>query len=155
MRSARVPRAEASVVDAGAVVLRTVVGFEAFFTARDAACPRCTVGFFAVDEAVPAVAFRAAVPVREGFVTIVPEDVTEETVPVLFFRSPWRVVGRGGSGDFTGRGPVAARAVVFLACVGCCQESLTVDVVAPRGRELGPAERRGLEGLSGEVGRDK
>lgn len=104
---------------------------------------------------MPAVAFRAVVPARAGFVTVVPEDVTDETVPVLFFRSPWRVVGRGGSGDFTERGPVAARAAVFFTCVDCCQPSLTVEVVAPLGRELGPAARRGLEGLRGEAGRDK
>lgn len=28
-------------------------------------------------------------------------------------------------------------------------------MVVPRGRELGPPARKGLEGFSGEVGRDK
>lgn len=36
-----------------------------------------------------------------------------------------------------------------------CRPSLTVDVVAPRGRVPGPAARSGLDGLSGEVGRDR
>jgi hypothetical protein len=54
----------------------------------------------------------------------------------------------------TDRGPVAERAVVFLACVERLL-SRTVETVAPRGREPGPAARRGLEGFSGEVGRDR
>lgn len=63
------------------------------------------------------------------------------------------MAGRG-RGDLTARGPVAERAVVFLACVDS-GGSRTVDVVAPRGRVAGPAARRGLEGFRGDVGRDK
>jgi hypothetical protein len=151
LRSALIPRDEASIVDAGAVVFRTVdavAEVAVFLTARDAAFALGTAGFFVVVEA-PAVAFLAPVPVRVGFVTVVPEDVVDEK---LFLRSPWRVAGRG-RGDLTARGPVAERAVVFLACVDCAG-SRTVDVVAPRGRVPGPAARRGLEGFSGEVGRD-
>jgi hypothetical protein len=138
-------------VDAGAVVFRTVdavAEVAVFLTARDAAWARGTAGFFAV-VVDPAVAFLVPVPVRVGFATVVPEDVVEEK---LFLRSPWRVAGRG-RGDLTERGPVAERAVVFFACVDIWL-SLTVEMVVPRGREPGAAARRGLEGLSGEVGRD-
>lgn len=149
-RSARVPRPDASVVAAGAVVFRTEAALVAlFFTANEAVWVRGTAGFLVV-VAVPVVALRAPVPVRVGFVTVVPDDAVE---PLLFRRSPWRVAGRG-KGDLTALGPVAARAVVFLGCVGC-RPSLTVDVVAPRGRVPAPAARSGLDGLSGEVGRDK
>lgn len=109
-------RLEASVVDAGAVVLRTVAGLVGFLTARDAACPLGATGFFVVADVVPVAAFLALVPVRVDFCTAVPEDAVDETVPVLFLRScPCRVAGRG-RGDLTAFGPVAARAVVFFAC---------------------------------------
>lgn len=98
-------------VDAGAVVLRAVVGFVLFLTANEAVCVRGTAGFL-VAAAVPAVAFLMPV-VRVGLATLVLEDVVEDTVPVLFLRSPCRVAGRG-RGDRTLLGPVAARAVVFF-----------------------------------------
>lgn len=101
-------------------------------------------------DAVPAVALRVPAPARVVFVTVVPDDAVE---PLLFRRSPWRVAGRG-KGLLTALGPVAERAVVFFGCEGC-RPSLTVEVVAPRGRDPGPAARSGLDGLSGEVGRDK
>lgn len=113
-RSALV-RLDASVVDAGAVVLRTVAGLVVFLTAKEAACPRATTGFLAAG-AVPVVPFLALTPVRVGFCTVVPEEAVDDTVPVLFLRScPCRVAGRG-RGDLTAFGPVAARAVVFFAC---------------------------------------
>lgn len=74
-------------MDAGAVVFRTVdavAEVAVFFTASDAAWARGTAGFLAV-VVDPAVAFLAPVPVRVGFVTVVPEDVVDEK---LFFRSP-------------------------------------------------------------------
>lgn len=74
-------------VDAGAVVFRTVdavAEVAVFLTARDAAWARGTAGFLVVAVA-PAVAFLAPVPVRVGFVTVVPEDVVDEK---LFLRSP-------------------------------------------------------------------
>lgn len=105
-------RVVASVVDAGAVVLRTVEALAVFFTAIEAACGRAVVAFLAVEEAVPVIAFLALVPVRVGFWTVVPEEAVDD---MLFLRSfPCRVAGRG-RGDLTGRGPVAAREVVFLA----------------------------------------
>lgn len=105
-------------MDAGAVVFRTVVGLVVLLTARDAACPRGTGGFFVVVEVVPVVPFLAVVPGLDDFCTVVPEDAFDETVPVLFLRScPCRVAGRG-SGDLTAFGPVAARDVVFFAW-GC------------------------------------
>lgn len=151
-RNARVPRV-ASVVDAGAVVFRTVAGFVLFFTASEAVCVRGTVGFFVAAVAVPVVGFLAPAPVRVGLLTVVPEDVVEETVPVLFLRSPCRVAGRG-RGERMALGPVAARTVVFFAC-DCGWLSLAADVVAPRGRAAAPAALRGLEAFSGEVGRDR
>lgn len=111
-------RLEASVVDAGAVVFRTVAGLVVLLTARDATCPRGTGGFLVVVDVVPAVGLRAAVPVLVDFCAVVPEDAVDETVPVLFLRScPCRVAGRG-RGDLTGLGPVAARDAVFVACDG-------------------------------------
>jgi hypothetical protein len=74
-------------VDAGAVVFRTVEAVAevaVFLTAKDAVWARGTAGFLVV-EAVPAVAFLAPVPVRVGFVTVVPDDVVDEK---LFLRSP-------------------------------------------------------------------
>lgn len=131
-RSARLPAVEPSVIAAGAVVFRAVV-VAVFLTASEAVCVRGIVGFFAAaaaDMLVPVVALRAPAPVRAVFMTVVPEDVEDETVPVLFLRSPCLVAGRG-PGERTVLGPVAARlAVVFFACAG----ALTVDVVAPRGR---------------------
>lgn len=151
-RRARVPRAKASVVEAGAVVLRTEAALAAvFFTAKEAVCTRA-VGFFAAVEAVPAVALRAPVPVRVGLVTVVPDEAFEEK---LFFRSPCLVAGLGSGERAVVLGPVAARAV-FRAWDGWFQESLTVETVAPRGRVVLPgATRSGLDGLSGEVGRDR
>lgn len=104
----------ASDVDAGAVVLRAVVEFVLFFTANEAVCVRGT-GFLAAAE-VLVVAFLMPVA-RVGLETEVLEDVMEDTVPVLFLRSPCRVAGRG-RGDRMLLGPVAARAVVFLTCEG-------------------------------------
>jgi hypothetical protein len=104
-------RVVASVVDAGAVVLRMGAAAVVFLTATEAACGRAEAVFLAVEEAVPVVAFLALVPVRVGFCTVVPEEAVED---MLFLRSfPCRVAGRG-RGDLTARGPVAARAVVFL-----------------------------------------
>lgn len=60
-------RVVASVVDAGAVVLRTVAAAVVFLTATEAACGRAAAVFLAVEEAVPVVAFLAFVPVRVGF----------------------------------------------------------------------------------------
>lgn len=108
-RRARVPRAEASVVEAGAVVLRTEAALAAvFFTAKEAVCTRGAVGFFAAVEAVLAVALRAPVPVRVGLVTVVPDEAFEEK---LFFRSPCLVAGLGSGERAVVLGPVAARAV--------------------------------------------
>lgn len=151
-RSARVPRPVDSVAAAaGAVALRTEAALAVFFTANDAVWLRGTAGFLVADAgAVVVVALRAPVPARVVFVTVVLDDVVE---PLLFRRSPWRVAGRG-KGDRTERGPVAARVVVFFGCTGC-RPSLTVDVVAPRGRVPAPAARSGLDGLNGELGRDR
>lgn len=152
-RRARVPRAEASVVEAGAVVLRIEAALAAvFFTAKEAVCARGAVGFFAAVDAVPAVALRAPVPVRVGLATVVPDEAFEDK---LFFRSPCLVAGLGSGERAAVLGPVAARAV-FRAWEGWFHESLTAETVAPRGRvELPGARRSGLDGLSGEVGRDK
>ena len=124
-----------------------------FLTAKDAACVRGTTGFFVATVDVPLIAFRAPVPARVDLITVVLDEVTEDNVPVLFLRSPCRVAGRG-RGDRTDLGPVAARAVVNLDCDEC-RLSAIVDAVAPRGRAPSPAARRGLEGLSGDIGRDK
>lgn len=143
-------------VAAGAVVFRAVAA--AFLTASEGVCVLGMVGLFVAAAAVDAGgAFRAAAPVRVGFITVVPEEVVEETVPVLFFRSCCRVAGRG-SGERTGLGPVTARLATFFACDGGRVLSLTVDVVAPRGRERAlshPLDLSGLEAFKGEVGRDK
>jgi hypothetical protein len=157
-RSARLPACEPSVIAAGAVVFRAVAAAAVFLTANEAVCVRGIVGFFAAaaaDMLVPVVALRAPAPARADFMTVVPEDVLE-TVPVLFLRSPCLVAGRG-PGERTVLGPVAARlVVVFFTCAG----ALTVDVVAPRGRVralsyvLAPEPFSGLEGFSGDVGRD-
>lgn len=151
------PAVEPSVVDAGAVVFRAVAAL--FLTANDAVCVRGIMGFFVVVAAVvPAGAFRVPAPVRAGFITVVPEDAVDETVPVLFLRSCCLVAGRGG-GERTGLGPVAARLAVFLACDAGWLLSLTVDVVAARERArapshpLVPVDFSGLEGFSGEVDR--
>jgi len=133
------------------VVFRTDAALAAvFFTANEAVWLRGTAGFFVAD-AVPVVALRVPAPARVDFVTVVPDDAVE---PLLFRRSPWRVAGRGKGLLTAALGPVAERAVVFFGCTGW-RPSLTVEVVAPRGRDPGPAARSGLDGLSGEVGRDR
>lgn len=60
-------RVVASLVEAGAVVLRTVEAAGVFLTAIEAVCGRAVEAFFAAEEAVPVVAFLALVPVRVGF----------------------------------------------------------------------------------------
>lgn len=89
------------------------------------------------------VTFLVPAPVRAGFVTVVPEDAVDST---LFLRSPCRVAGRG-NGERVVLGPVAARLAGLWAWEGG-RWSLTADTVAPR-------DLKGLDGFSGEVGRDK
>lgn len=60
-------RVVASLVEAGAVVLRTVEAAGVFLTAIEAVCGRAVEVFFAVEEAVPVAAFLALLPVRVGF----------------------------------------------------------------------------------------
>lgn len=112
-----------------------------FLTAIDAACTR-GAGFFAAAAVDAVVAFLAPVPVRVGLITVVLEDAVD---PVLFFRSPCRVAGRG-KGDRMVLGPVAARLVALWAWEGG-RWSLAEDTVAPR-------DRSGLKGFRGDVGRD-
>lgn len=109
MRNARV-RVALSVA-AGAVIFRieAVLALAGFLAAIDAACMRGAAGFFAA-ALEAAVAFLAPVPVRVGFVTVVPEDALDEA---LFLRSACRVAGRGKGERVVVLGPVAARLVVF------------------------------------------
>lgn len=94
---------------AGAVVFRIDAVLAGFLTAIDAACMRGAAGFFAA-ALEAAVAFLAPVPVRVGFMTVVPEDALDEA---LFLRSACRVAGRGKGERVVVFGPVAARLVVF------------------------------------------
>lgn len=118
--------------------------------------------FLAVELAVDAaVTFLALAPVLVGLVTVVPDEVEDETLPL---RSSWRVAGRGKGERVVVLDTVVALLVGLLEA--CEAGLLTVAVVgvpfAERRRALSrdPAKLvgaalSGLEGFSDGIGRER